>query len=69
MKLHNDTIGHADTSNFTGRFHRSWKEIHGRELRSWEFAEPPKVDRHAAVAFIAIMAALVIGAVAFRIGG
>ena len=70
MNIYNDTIGYADNSNITGRFARSWKEIHGRELRSWEFEDSlPRIDRHSVVAFSAILAALLIGALAFRFGG
>lgn len=71
MNLHNDTIGHADVSNITGRWHRSWKEIHGRELRSWEFDEAPKADRAVLVACIAIALTLIIGAYGFgmKLGG
>lgn len=71
MNVYNDTIGHADNSNITGRFHRSWKEIHGRELRSWEFDEAPKADRAVLVAMIAIALTLLIASVGFgiKLGG
>lgn len=34
-----------DTSNRTLRYNRSWKQIHGRNLSSWEFDEAPKADK------------------------
>ncbi len=67
MKLHNDTIGYADHSNITGRWNRSWKEIHGRALRSWEFDEAPKADRAVMIACVAIALTMMIGAYGLNI--